>query len=109
MYRSLPVINCEGCGVCCMTFGHPRYFWTQDQGSMIDQYWIDLPQPLVDEIEAYLETLAGDCDADFGKPCIWFDKDRLNCTHHQHRPQVCRDFEIGGESCVRLRRQFGIK
>ena len=106
---SLPIVkSCEGCGACCMTMGHPRYFWNQEQGTNVDELWIELPKSLVAEIETHLESLRGDEQADFGTPCIWFDDVERNCRHHRYKPQVCRDLEIGGEACLRSRRQFGI-
>ena len=87
--------------------GHPRYFWNQALGTVVDELWIKLPSHLVAEIESHLDTLE-DADADFGSPCIWFDPVSLKCRHHEHRPQVCRDLEIGSEACLRSRRQFGI-
>ena len=88
--------------------GHPRFFWTQERGSFVDQRWIDLPQPLVGEIEAHLKALGGDENADFGQACIWFDPQKKNCRHHEFRPQLCRDFEIGSEACLRVRRRNNI-
>lgn len=87
--------------------GHPRYFWSQEQGCNVDPVWITLPSTLVDEIESHIGSLGGNENADFGLPCIWYDAVAKNCKHHELRPEVCRDLEIGGEACLRSRRQSG--
>jgi hypothetical protein len=88
--------------------GHPRFFWNQDQGAIVDENWINLPTRLVTEIEHHLLSLGGDENADFGLPCIWFDAEARNCRHHEHRPQVCRDLSCGSEACLLSRHQHGI-
>lgn len=107
MSNSLPILDCNDCGACCLTMGHPRYFWNQSVGSDVDRIWIKLPAYLVREIEDHIESLVDD-QSDFGKPCIWFDPEKKNCRHHGHRPQVCRDLDVGSEACLRSRRQFNI-
>ena len=37
--------------------------------------------------------------------CLWFDLQTRLCKHHEYRPQVCRDYEIGGRECLRERRE----
>jgi Fe-S-cluster containining protein len=41
-------------------------------------------------------------------PCIWLDLETKLCRHYDHRPKVCRTFEVGGESCLRLRSEWGL-
>ena len=109
MSNSRPILNCDNCGVCCTTMGHPRFFWTQNLGSVVDELWIKLPTSLVNEIDRHLALHGGDENADFGTPCIWFDPIKKNCRHHEHRPQLCRDFQVGSDACLRLRRQHEIQ
>jgi Fe-S-cluster containining protein len=33
-----------------------------------------------------------------GVPCFWLIGGK--CKHYEHRPSVCREFEMGGESCL---------
>ena len=77
-----------------MHVGHPM--WLRDE-----QEWIDLPVVMKDEHIRYLASIA-DSD-DYGEPCYWLDQDTKRCKHHDRRPAVCRDFEIGGDDCRRLR------
>jgi Fe-S-cluster containining protein len=34
--------------------------------------------------------------------CLWFDRAKKACLHYDERPEVCRQFELGGEECVGL-------
>ncbi len=102
----LPVVeSCHGCGVCCLQVGHPPYFWHQDRGHTVDEYWNSVPDELRKEVIDYVEQLK---EPDFGTPCIWYDVESRNCRHHEYRPRVCRDFEVGSIDCIRLRLDQGI-
>lgn len=41
-------------------------------------------------------------------PCYWYDQETRKCKQYAHRPQLCRDFEVGSESCIRFREIFNI-
>jgi len=41
-------------------------------------------------------------------PCIWLDQATGKCKHYEHRPDVCRDFEVGGAGCIRRRVEAGL-
>ena len=84
--------------------GHP-HFWRFAQGDDKDVHWANLPEPLKDQINDYVDGLT---DHDLGSPCIWLDMDDRTCKHYEHRPQMCRDFEMGGEHCRRIRLSEGI-
>jgi Fe-S-cluster containining protein len=32
--------------------------------------------------------------------CAALDRDTLSCTIYEKRPQICRDFEMGGDECL---------
>jgi Fe-S-cluster containining protein len=40
--------------------------------------------------------------------CVWFNPDTKRCRHYEHRPMICRGFAVGGEGCLRRRREEGI-
>lgn len=42
-------------------------------------------------------------------PCLWFDLKSRRCRFHDHRPEVCRAFLVGCESCHAHRRYRGIE
>lgn len=94
---SLPVLSsglvtdCGGCGACCMELSVPPF---------LDE--IDfLPRELQQEvIVARLEESGRSSQ---GLPCIWFDPQTLKCRHYEHRPNICREFETGGDCCLETR------
>ena len=102
----LPVVDsCEGCGVCCRQVGHPPYFWHPHHGHTVDEHWKLVPEELRKEVLDHIDQLV---EPDFGTPCIWFDAETRRCRHHEIRPNVCRDFEVGSKECIRLRIDHGI-
>lgn len=38
--------------------------------------------------------------------CVALDRDTMRCTIYQRRPQMCRDFPMGGTSCRDERRAW---
>ena len=105
MTIQLPVLNCDGCGACCQSIGHPQ-FWRHKTGADADPHWQRLPGHLKDEINEHVASLE---EADMFQPCIWFDKQSLGCRHYDYRPQMCRDFEVDSEHCRRMRVEQGIE
>lgn len=94
MLVPLPVVDCHDCGGrCCTTMGYPPFLWE-------DEEFIALPPPLQDDIAAAVRARRGDQ----GLPCIWLDIDGGGrCRHYALRPDICRDFEAGGEDCLAIR------
>ena len=117
---TLPVLDCHGCGVCCLHMGYPAFNLTKEQlertaaGSELSHdeisqlgpaaksdlaRWVHMPEPLrqklLDKILSYQAPPEGELD----QACIWLDPSTRLCQHHEHRPQVCRDFEIGCNQC----------
>ena len=41
-------------------------------------------------------------------PCFWLDQSSGRCKHHEQRPEICREFEVGGESCLMFRKEHGV-
>jgi Fe-S-cluster containining protein len=38
-------------------------------------------------------------------PCFWLDLAARRCRHYEHRPDVCRDFKLGGDGCLWSRKE----
>lgn len=38
--------------------------------------------------------------------CIFYDKEGDKCSIYNIRPQTCKNFEIGGEICLKTRENF---
>ena len=49
-----------------------------------------------------------DRDTPDGEICIWFDEGTRKCKHYNLRPDMCRDFELGGENCHSWRQKMAI-
>ncbi len=98
--------SCEGCGLCCEGIGSPVLLYQSLPHAAGSHPFrpVDLPQVLIDEIDRHFLGLArGEEPQDV---CLWYDADGRQCRHYEWRPQVCRDYEMGGDACVALRRRF---
>jgi Fe-S-cluster containining protein len=109
--KSLPVVtaaDCRGCGACCRHVGHPMFTVCFELGEVgAEPAWVSLPEELKQYHRGYIAGLrvnAKSPDDDYGSPCYWLEPDGT-CRHYEHRPEVCRDFEVGEESCLWHREQ----
>lgn len=82
-------INCNGCGLCCQNQPSPPFTCDEDED------WKSLPQELKDEIDTYVMSPRYNDT----HPCFWLDGNG-RCRHYEHRPEICRDYELGGEACL---------
>jgi Fe-S-cluster containining protein len=91
----LPILNCDGCGVCCEEQGLPPTYTQPEHLSF-------LPKDLRDQLAEGLaeERAAGATRNQRGLPCTWFDTATHRCRHYELRPDVCREAEVGGPSCL---------
>ncbi len=106
--KKLPVINdCRNCGVCCLHMGYPA-FMEPVESSHDAQYWRALPDHLKQELLDYIAACEAPPAGQLDGPCIWLDPDTRLCKHHEYRPRVCRDFEIGSKECRDWRKHYGI-
>jgi Fe-S-cluster containining protein len=70
-----------------------------------------LPPEAEAELVGYLVPLSDDSVTGRGaegNPCLWFDPEARRCRFYEHRPEVCRDFEVGSEDCLGHRKARGI-
>lgn len=67
----------------------------------------NLPHEAMAELRSYLERLlAGEWPED--PACIWLNRETMKCRYHEHRPMICRDFEVGSGDCLGWREQYNI-
>lgn len=92
----LPV-TCSGCGVCCKELGTPPFLGFEV---------FKLPEALRDEV---LEKGFQSDSALLGQPCYWWDPETKGCSQYENRPQLCRDFEAGSDSCLSFRKFHNIQ
>jgi uncharacterized protein len=113
--RSQPVLtilkpeSCEGCGLCCEGIGSPVALY-QSRPAWVDHHPFrpeGLPLHLIEEIDAhFVGAFRGEEPQDL---CFWYDPEGRQCKHYEWRPQICRDYELGGRECRNLRRPFVAK
>ena len=106
-------INCTDCGVCCMEQGSPPgYVYIHNGG--VD--WPDeedverfnqLPTKARVEIKKYADRLKSQPPRSDG-PCIWLDRESKQCRYYEHRPNICRDLDVGSEGCRFWRSSYKI-
>ena len=124
---ALPLLDCHGCGVCCLHMGYPAFNLSNQQlekvalgeklsATEIEELgpaasadltrWEQMPEELradlLETILAYTPPAKGELD----QACIWLHPDTRLCMHHKSRPQVCRDFEIGCQQCLDWRSHY---
>lgn len=114
--------SCDGCGACCTYVGTPpgyAAFFPVNGGPVMDGFrgsedhkrFKAMPAELRQSLRNYYrEVWAGriqDRSAS-DAPCLWYDEATRRCKHHEYRPDCCREFEIGGDDCRRVRELVGI-
>jgi Fe-S-cluster containining protein len=105
---SLPVLNCDNCGACCQYMGAVPTSLLARVGFIPIDGCKPLPEWLETELRADLEWVKRTKRSD-DEPCIWFDHETGRCKHYEFRPVCCRDFELGGEDCLRIRAEYDIE
>lgn len=84
--------QCRQCGACCAFISIPPF--REDE---LDQ----LPADIQQVVDWYTQN-----DRIRPKspvPCYFFDMTHRVCLIHEHKPQMCRDFEPGGPACRKER------
>lgn len=89
-----------------------------DQGETVDsegwgpaaladlRRWIEMPPELRQEILQRMSSYVPPTQGQLDTQCTWLDRDTRVCKHHLHRPQVCRDFEVGCQQCLDWRDHY---
>lgn len=86
--------------------GFPSYASSTGQGESDEPAWLAMPSELKQQLQEYVAEYDHPRDGELDGPCVWFDQDKLICKHHQHRPNVCRDFQVGGSDCIGWREHY---
>jgi Fe-S-cluster containining protein len=104
---SLPVIeSCQGCGACCTGVSLPPFIPLADEDEW-EAFRRDHPV-LVAEFQAEVDRRAREDDWPERGPCFWLDVETRQCRHYEQRPEICRDFAVGGEACLLWREAMAI-
>ena len=59
----------------------------------------DVPERFTEEDESGMTFMAQGEDG----WCVALDRNTLRCTIYEIRPQICRDFDMGGIDCQEIR------
>ena len=112
--KKKPVDKSEACrGVCCWEQESPPGYLLILRG----MEWPDredierfatIPAAARDELQKYSLRLPTLPPGDEQGLCIWFDRDACNCRWYEHRPEICRAMEVGGDACKSWRREYGV-
>ncbi len=104
------VKSCEGCGVCCEGFyvrgvsiveivefervgNSPEFL--EDEAKLSG----DLPKGFY-----YTQKDSSSLDARMVGDCAAYDSLTGRCLRHKDRPGVCRNFKVGSDDCLAMRR-----
>ena len=90
-------VNCSDCGACCQEMCSPPFMPEHLGGTELAK----LPA----EVRASFDRgmiLRAYFDWPEDEECFWLDGD-LKCEHYKHRPEICREFEVGSEACLNWR------
>lgn len=104
-----PSVTCEGCGKCCMHMRTPPFIVYYEHGQFRpvgdDDSYEDCKRLLSAPHEARQVMVDGlFSDRPDESPCSWFDQEAKRCRWHEFRPDICRDYPVGGESCLLTRK-----
>lgn len=97
--------SCADCGFCCEGIGSPIVLYASRPSSHGPHPFrpADLPAELIAEIDEHFVGLFRGQEPQ--ERCLWFDPVARQCQHYEFRPQICRDYELGGSECRRLRKK----
>jgi uncharacterized protein len=98
--RILQPESCEGCGLCCEGIGSPVLLYASRPDIAGPHFYRPegLPDKLIQEIDDSFLGLARGQEPQ--TKCLWFDANQRRCRHYEWRPQVCIDYELGGDACL---------
>ncbi|MCK4340265.1 MAG: YkgJ family cysteine cluster protein [Phycisphaerae bacterium] len=105
-WNPLDADACKGCGLCCMHMRTPPFIPVGG-----DKSYNALPKNKKRWLRKWIESprwmwldkhIGEDC------PCVWLDMETGRCTHHEIRPRICIEYEVGCEACLKLRKEFGL-
>lgn len=96
MTEDLPILDCSGCGACCFTQCSPP-FEADELNELPRGVRRAFEQGMIRRDETgYPDEV----------PCFWLDTTTRRCQHYDHRPAICREFEIDSPECHEWRDEF---
>ncbi len=99
----LPV-DCNDCGACCWDFTRPPYGYDELGPLERNRPHVYRDYLAVEGVRTRYRKVKG---RDLDGPCGFFDVLSGECRHYADRPDVCREYPLGGQSCQAKRRAIG--
>ena len=90
-------LDCTNFGACCREMVQPPM-------DLTDRF--NVPDYLLREITHFNAMVRDSLPEVY--PCIWLDLVTMKCRHYEHRPAICRDFQIGGDGCMTQRKLHSV-
>jgi uncharacterized protein len=110
--EQLPVLNCDGCGACCMHVGNPPGYSVRIGDNGI--FALTATGENLERLRSMPAALLNDLSLNsnrgrYDQCCCWFDPATRRCRHYDFRPTECRTFEVGGVGCLAVRSYHGME
>ena len=102
------IVDCQGCGACCLHMGYPPFIGMEGNDHEAEPAWRSMPADVKLELLKLIDTYQPPPTGQLDGPCVWFDTTTRRCKQHEHRPNVCRDFKVGGKDCRNWRQVYDI-
>jgi Fe-S-cluster containining protein len=108
-------MNCDNCGVCCFEQGSPPGYLLlldgRDHPDWPDQEDIERVKHLPPQARAHIlrykhKLRHGKVSGD--GPCCWLNQQTNRCRFYDHRPQICRNLDVGSEGCRSWRDEYNV-
>ena len=96
--------SCYSCGLCCEGIGSPVLEYATRYTGYVPPRPAGMTPELIEEIEFHFSGLCRGQEP--LERCLWFDPVARGCRHYDLRPQICRDYELGGTSCLLSRKKW---
>src|SRR5436190_2135207 len=98
-------VTCDGCSDCCQHVGSPPFLLDCIDGVIqrldADASRTDYESLMAAPAEAQAAYVEHRLSSD--GPCVGLDSISRRCRYYEFRPDICRNFEVGGRWCVLLR------
>src|SRR6478752_5938914 len=97
--------DCDSCSACCQSLGCPPFLLDLSSGTPQavggDDSLADHQRLLDAPAEARAAYFAS--HGSINCHCAWLDSNKNRCRFYEHRPDICRNFEVGGSWCSKSR------
>lgn len=108
-------MNCDNCGACCLSQTSPPGYTGEELVLFAtpedEELFYAAPQEARDAIWTWqdrIDAIPNGEPLPADEPCCWLDLETMRCRWYEWRPSVCREFDVGGKSCLAWRDRYSI-